>query len=74
MTNIKISEMIITCESCGNVKRFRINSQEDCEKTFKNFRCENNCGRNLYSYITVGSLNRNACRVPDVKLQYALAK
>lgn len=74
MKNIKITEMIITCESCGNVKRFRVNSEEDCDRIFKEFSCENNCGRNLYSYITVGSLDRKSKQMPDVNLQYAIAK
>ena len=74
MENIKINEMIITCESCGNVKRFSVNSQEDCDRIFKEFSCENNCRRNLYSYITVGSLIRNFYQIPKMNLQYAVAK
>ena len=74
MKNIKINEMIITCESCGNVKRFRAHSQEDCDKVFKEFKCENNCGRNLYSFIAVGSLERKTYHIPEVNLQYAIAK
>lgn len=74
MKNIKVTEMIITCESCGNVKRFRVHSQDDCEQIFNNFRCENNCGRNLYSYITVGSVARPNSQYPPVKLRLAVAK
>ena len=58
MTEIKISELIISCESCGTVKRFKVNSQNDCDRIFHNFRCENNCGRNLYSFIEVGTIER----------------
>jgi len=74
MKNIKITEMIITCESCGNVKRFHVDSQDDCDRIFKNFRCENNCGRNLYSFITVGSLNRKKLQIPEMNIHYAMAK
>jgi hypothetical protein len=66
--------MIITCESCGTVKKFRIKSQEECDKLFNNFQCENNCGRNLLSFITIGSLERENYRVPKMDLQYAVAK
>lgn len=74
MKKIKVTEMIITCESCGNVKRFRVGSQDDCEKIFNNFHCENNCDRNLYSYITVGSVARDEYIIPPVDLQFAMAK
>jgi len=55
---VKLREMIITCEACGNVKHFKVKSEPDCRRIFENFRCENNCGRNLYSFITVGKLQR----------------
>lgn len=69
MQNIKVKELIITCESCGNVKKFHITAQDDCDEIFRNFKCENNCGRNLYSFITVGTVNR-AIR-PNLQLHYA---
>ena len=71
MQNIRIYELIITCESCGNVKKYRVSSQDDCEKIFHNFKCENNCGRQLYSFITVGTVNRSF--VPSLRLSYAAA-
>ena len=71
MKSVKISELIITCESCGNVKRFTVSTQVDCEKLFKNFKCENNCGRNLYSFITVGKVERTEM---PMQLNYAAAK
>jgi len=74
MSNIKVNQMIITCESCGNVKRYRVNSQDDCDRIFREFSCENNCGRNLYSFITVGYLVRNFYQIPEMNLQYAMAK
>jgi len=57
-TGIEIRELIITCEACGNVKRYSVKNQEECERIFNEFQCFNNCGRNLYSYITVGVLHR----------------
>ena len=69
MQNIRINELIITCESCGNVKKYQVTSQADSEKLFHNFKCENNCGRQLYSFITVGTVNRSI--VPSLQLSYA---
>ncbi len=69
MQNILINELIITCESCGNVKKFRVSTQDDCEKIFHNFKCENNCGRHLYSFITVGTVKRSV--VPTLQISYA---
>jgi len=69
MQNIRITEFIITCESCGNVKKYRVSSQDDCERLFHNFKCENNCGRHLYSFITVGTVNRSM--IPALQLSYA---
>ncbi len=74
MEKVNVYEMIITCESCGNVKRYRVHTQDDCDRLFKNFQCENNCGRNLLSFITVGSLDREELIVPDLNFQYAIAK
>lgn len=56
---IELKELIITCEACGNVKHFNVNNETDCQRIFNNFRCPNNCGRNLYSFITVGTLKRD---------------
>ena len=56
---IEYTQLIITCEACGNVKRFVVHSQAESERLFREFHCENSCGRNLYSFITVGTLKRN---------------
>ena len=56
--DIEYTQLIITCEACGNVKRFTIASQDECERIFREFHCENSCGRNLYSFITLGTLHR----------------
>lgn len=55
---IEYNRLIITCESCGNVRRFAVRTQEESQRLFKEFDCENSCGRNLYSFITVGTLRR----------------
>ena len=56
MDGIKLTELIVTCEACGDVKHHKVENQEDVERIFGQFECENKCGRNLYSFITVGSL------------------
>jgi hypothetical protein len=57
MQDIEYTQLIITCEACGNVKRFTVTSQDECERIFREFHCENSCGRNLYSFITLGTLH-----------------
>ncbi|MDZ7333015.1 MAG: hypothetical protein ONB31_13640 [candidate division KSB1 bacterium] len=69
MQNIRVNELIITCESCGNVKRYQVTPKDDPQQIFNNFKCENNCGRNLYSFITVGTLSRAI--LPSLQLSYA---
>ena len=59
MSGINMEQLIITCEACGNVKRYTVNSQEESDRIFREFHCSNECGRNLYSYITLGVLHRN---------------
>ncbi|MDZ7373644.1 MAG: hypothetical protein ONB23_06695 [candidate division KSB1 bacterium] len=56
MHSVEFTELIITCEACGNVYRYPIHSQEESRAIFEHFRCDNNCGRNLYSFITLGKL------------------
>ncbi|MFQ5822906.1 MAG: hypothetical protein ACE5JB_02510 [bacterium] len=58
METIETKELIITCEACGNVKKFIVQDERDSERIFNDYSCENNCGRNLYSFITVGTLKR----------------
>ena len=72
MNHIRISELIISCESCGTVKKFKVNSQTDCDRIFHNFKCENNCGRSLYSFIEIGTIERNAASVP-LRSKYSAA-
>ncbi len=65
MQDIEYTQLIITCEACGNVKRFTVTSQEECERIFRDFHCENSCGRNLYSFITLGTLHVEFMPPPD---------
>jgi hypothetical protein len=58
MEKIDVKELIITCEACGYVKKFAVTNEKECESIFREFTCVNNCGRNLYSFITVGTLKR----------------
>jgi len=58
MEDIKVNELIVTCEACGSVKKFIVKNEEDSDRIFKDFVCENDCGKNLYSFIMVGKLNR----------------
>ena len=59
MSGIDMKQLIITCEACGNVKRYTVTSQDESDRIFREFQCSNECGRNLYSYITLGVLHRN---------------
>lgn len=56
MEAIEYREIVVTCEACGSVKRFPVKSEDDCDQIFDNYECENKCGRNLYSFISVGTL------------------
>ncbi len=69
MTNIEVRQLIITCEACGHVKHFSVSSTEDCERIFNEFQCPNNCGRNLYSYITVGKFRRQTVAAPQEPME-----
>ena len=58
MQTVEVKEIIITCEACGSVKKFTVKADEEAERLFEGYSCENKCGKNLYSFITVGSLKR----------------
>jgi hypothetical protein len=58
LDGIEYTRLIITCESCGSVRRYVVHTQQESQRIFKEFDCENSCGRNLYSFITVGTLRR----------------
>lgn len=58
MTEISVQELVVTCESCQTVKKIPIKEYEDCEQLFQAYECPNGCGRNLYSYFTVGHVRK----------------
>ncbi len=58
MREIEVRELIITCESCGNVKKYIVASENESQNIFNEFQCENKCGKNLYSFITVGDIKK----------------
>ncbi len=58
MQVIVLSELIVTCEACGSVKKFLVKDEPESIRLFGEFTCENKCGKNLYSFITVGTLRR----------------
>ena len=65
MSEVQYTDLIITCEACGSVKKFVVSNQSEAEKEFKEFKCSNGCGRNLYSFITLGTLQMNELEPPD---------
>lgn len=58
MEFVEVKELIITCESCGSVKKFNVRDEAESQKIFDDFICQNKCGRNLYSFITVGTIKK----------------
>ncbi len=60
MEKVHYTDLIITCEACGSVKKYIVQSHTDAEKLFAEFQCENGCGRNLYSFITLGTLEQKS--------------
>lgn len=58
MAEITYQELTITCEACGTVKKFAVSQYEDCLEIFKTYRCPNGCGRNMYSFFSVGQLQK----------------
>jgi hypothetical protein len=58
MAEIIYTELVITCEACETVKKFQVSNYDECLKIFKKYHCPNGCGRNLYSFFTVGRLKK----------------
>ena len=48
--------LIITCESCKEVRYLDAADEEDVIRQFNAFRCRKGCDRSFYSYITVGQI------------------
>jgi len=59
MAEISFQELVITCEACNTVQKFPVRDYAECEKIFKGYQCPNGCGRNLYSFFTVGHLQKS---------------
>ncbi|MBD3386169.1 hypothetical protein GF407_14765 [candidate division KSB1 bacterium] len=49
--------LIVTCEACSTVNRYRIHSEEEAEHILSNFKCENKCDSSFCSYILIGKIN-----------------
>ncbi len=58
MPEITYQELVITCEACKTVKKFPVTHYEECLEIFGHYQCPNGCGRNLYSFFTVGKLQK----------------
>ena len=58
MEYVDYTELIITCEACGSVTKYTLKDESEADRIFQQFECENGCGRNLYSFITLGTLKR----------------
>jgi len=56
MNEVLYTDLIIACESCGEVKKFTVANQSNADDLFRDYRCPNGCGRQLYSFITLGTL------------------
>ena len=58
MVEVQYTELIITCEACNTVNRFNAKTYEECLDIFNKYQCPNGCGRNLYSFIAIGHLQK----------------
>ncbi|MCJ7811826.1 hypothetical protein MUP95_00715 [bacterium] len=58
MTKISYQEVVITCEACNTVKKFPVQEYDECLAIFHEYHCPNGCGRNLYSFFTVGKIEK----------------
>jgi len=58
MQKISYNELVIVCEACKKVHRVPVQEYEECLKIFEEYRCPNGCGKNLYSFFTVGRLEK----------------
>jgi hypothetical protein len=58
MEDIHYREMVIVCEACHTVQKLPVEKYDDCLDLFHAYNCPNGCGRNLYSFFTVGQLKK----------------
>ena len=54
MPGIQYQELVITCEACDTVEKYRVSEYDECLSLFREYQCPNGCGKNLYSFFTVG--------------------
>ena len=50
---MKTLNLIITCEGCGEVRRFKAESEHQARIIFQDFRCSKGCEQSMHSYITI---------------------
>jgi len=67
MSDVRYTNLIVTCEACGSVKKFTIANRKNADELFSKFLCENGCNRNLYSFITLGMLDPSSLRNKEVE-------
>lgn len=60
LQEITYKELVITCEVCRTVKKFSVKDYDECLNIFQDYQCQNGCGRNLYSFFTVGILKKKS--------------
>lgn len=58
MHKIIYTALVIVCEACKQVRRLPVQNYEECIKIFEEYRCPNGCGENLYSFFTVGQVEK----------------
>ncbi len=58
MATISYREVVITCEACGKIKKMPVRNYEECLSVFGKYQCPNGCGRNMYSFFTVGRFQK----------------
>ena len=56
MVRVVYQELVISCEACNTVKKYAVKTDQECEQLFKKYHCPNGCGRNMYSYFSVGRI------------------
>ncbi len=60
MKSVDYQEVIITCEACKTVRKFPVSDYDQCLDIFHQYQCPNGCGRNLYSFFSVGRLTKKS--------------
>ncbi|MBD3374622.1 hypothetical protein GF406_06265 [candidate division KSB1 bacterium] len=53
---IQHQSLIVTCESCGDVNRYQVNSEDQVEQILNHYTCKNKCNAQYCSYILIGTI------------------